>query len=123
MTNHSLASRIVCLVILGSILASSGPATSEDTVVDADAAFALAARHGRQANEQFVRCRRFVAGWLNHADPRTGLIPRNLTRDRDVWNAQDAAADNYPYMVLTAAVTDRPLFCGRMLDMLHTETR
>ena len=27
MTNHSLASRIVCLVILGSILASSGPAT------------------------------------------------------------------------------------------------
>ena len=89
----------------------------------AEAAFRKAEKNARLANEQLFRCRRFVEGWLNQADPATGLIPRNLTVDRDIWNAQDAAADNYPFMVLTCALTDRPMFEGRMLDMLHTETR
>lgn len=88
-----------------------------------EAAFRRAEQHARQANEQFYRCRRFVEGWLGQADPATGLIPRNLTSGRDIWNAKDAAADNYPFMVLTAALTDRPLFEGRMLEMLRTETR
>jgi len=88
-----------------------------------EAAFRTAEEHGRQANEQFFRCRKFVDGWLNHADKKTGLIPRNLGRHRDTWNAQDSAADNYPFMVLTAALTDRKLFDGRMLDMLRTETK
>ena len=88
-----------------------------------DEAFKKALENGRLANEGFVRCRNFVNGWLKHADPATGLIPRNLNRNKDIWNAQDSAADNYPFMVLTAAVTDRPLFNGRMLDMLRTETK
>jgi hypothetical protein len=88
-----------------------------------ETAFRAAEANGRQAHEQFYRCRRFVEGWLAEADPETGLIPRNLFRSRDSWNAQDAAADNYPFMVLTAAITDRPLFEGRMRDMLRTETR
>ncbi|GAJ15655.1 unnamed protein product, partial [marine sediment metagenome] len=79
--------------------------------------------NGVLANEGFRRCRNFVAGWLKHADPKTGLIPRNLSRDKDIWNAKDSAADNYPFMVLTAAITDRSLFEGRMLDMLRTETK
>jgi len=78
--------------------------------------------NGRLANEGFRRCHRFVEGWLKHADPKSGLIPRNLDRDRGIWNAKDSAADNYPFMVLTAAITDRPLFDGRMLDMLRSET-
>lgn len=52
-----------------------------------------------------------------------GLIPRNLTDSQDYWNGRDAAADNYPFMVLTAALTDRPLLEGRLLDMLRTEQR
>ncbi|MHC4474495.1 MAG: DUF6807 domain-containing protein [Planctomycetota bacterium] len=89
-----------------------------------DPAFDKAMANGRQANEGFERCRRFVEGWLKYADPRSGLIPRGLRGERtDIWNAQDAGADNYPFMVLTAAVTDRALFEGRMLDMLHSETR
>ncbi len=88
-----------------------------------DEAFKQAAENGRLANEGFVRCRNFVKGWLEQADPTTGLIPRNLSRNKDIWNAQDSAADNYPFMVLTAAITDRPLFEGRMLDMLRTETK
>jgi len=89
----------------------------------AEAAFRLAEKHGRQANEAFFRSRRFIDGWLAHADPATGLIPRNLRESRDFWNGRDSAADNYPFMVLTAAMTDRALFEGRMLDMLRTETR
>ncbi len=88
-----------------------------------DDAFEQAMENGKLANEGFIRCQNFVKGWLNHADPATGLIPRNLNRNKDIWNAQDSAADNYPFMVLTAAITDRPMFDGRMLDMLRTETR
>ena len=88
-----------------------------------ESAFRIAERNGRQANEQFYRCGKFVDGWLATADKTTGLISKNLGRSRDIWNAQDSAADNYPYMVLTAALTDRKLFDGRMLDMLRTETK
>lgn len=82
-----------------------------------------AEKNGRLANEALFRCRRFIDGWLAQADPATGLIPRNLTVSRDFWNGRDSAADNYPFMVLTAAITDRPLLEGRLLDMLRTETR
>jgi len=82
-----------------------------------------AMENGKLANEGYIRCHRFVEGWLRHADPKTGLIPRNLNESKDIWNAQDSAADNYPFMVLTAALTDRSMFEGRMLDMLHVETR
>ena len=88
-----------------------------------DPDFEIALENGKLANEGFQRCRNFIAGWLNHADPKTGLIPRNLNRDKDIWNAKDSAADNYPFMVLTAAITDRPMFDGPMLDMLRTETK
>ena len=88
-----------------------------------DKQFKEALENGRRANEGFIRCRNFVKGWLNHADPATGLIPRNLNKDKDTWNAKDSAADNYPFMVLTAALTYRQLFEGRMLDMLRTETK
>ncbi len=85
--------------------------------------FKQAEQNGRLANQAFYRCRRFIDGWLSHADPDTGLIPRNLNQSRDFWNGRDSAADNYPYMVLTAAMTDRPLLNCRLLEMLRTETR
>ena len=89
-----------------------------------DPDFVRALENGRQASEGFERCQKYVRAWLRHADPTTGLIPKGLRADRrDIWNAQDAAADNYPFMVLTAAITDRPLFDGRMLDMLRTEIK
>lgn len=85
--------------------------------------FHRAEQNGRQAAEAFHRCRRYVDGWLSHADPVTGLIPRNLTNSRDYWNGRDAGADNYAFMVLTAALTDPSLLEGRMLAMLRTEQR
>jgi len=88
-----------------------------------NADYAAAQANGVLANEGFQRCTRYVSGWLEQADAETGLIPRNLTKDKNIWNAHDCGADNYPFMVLTSAITDTAQFHGRMLDMLRTETR
>lgn len=79
--------------------------------------------NGEYARKCLIHCRDYVRGWLAHADPQTGLIPRNLNRNRDFWNGRDAAADNYSFMVLTCALTDRAMFERRMQDMLKIETR
>ena len=97
-------------------LSNSGGARNHERLQSAE-------RNSRLANEAFFRCRRYVDGWLAHADPASGLIPRNLRESRDFWNGRDSAADNYPFMVLTASMTDHPLLEGRMLDMLRAETR
>jgi hypothetical protein len=85
-------------------------------------AFAEAAANGRLANEAFVRSDRLMMDWLTLADPRSGLLPRNTTGDRDIWNAKDCAADLYPFLVLTAWYTRPELYAGRMQEMLLTET-
>ena len=83
-----------------------------------------AAIHRLQANEALRRCRKYVDGWLAQADPKTGLIRRGLSGvSRNYWNGRDAGADNYAFMVLTSALTDRPLYDGRMREMLRTETK
>lgn len=102
------------LAVLLAIAALPGAARSNP----ADEALA----NGEAAGEALGRCDRFVRGWLAHADPATGLIPRNL-RDSSYWNGRDAAADNWPFMVLTTFFTDETLFHGRMKDMLATEQR
>ncbi len=96
-----------------------------------DVIFDKAGENGLLANEGFRRSHDYVQGWLRQADPETGLIPKNLDwkiyskrfkkGGRNIWNAKDAAADNYPFMVLTCALTDGDLFKGRMLSMLNTE--
>lgn len=85
--------------------------------------FRKAEANARQAAEGYYRCIKFVHGWLAHADPKTGLIPRNLTASRDFWNGRDAAADNWPFMVLTSFFTDKEMFEGRMKQMLVTEIK
>lgn len=106
------------------LVACKGTSENQEVISTLDSlALKQAKVNGLLVNEGFERCRRFVADWLAQADSTTGLIPRNLDESTDIWNAKDAAADNYPFMVLTAAITDNALFKGRMLDMLHTETR
>lgn len=75
-----------------------------------------------QANEAFYRSNKLVKGWINYCDSITGLIPRNLLGD-NYWNAQDAAADNYPFMVLTTFFTDQNMFNGKMKEMLEAEIK
>jgi len=67
-------------------------------------------------------CKRLVDGWLDQADPTTGLIPRNLKKDW-FWNAKDAAADNFPFFLLTAFITDSYYLKRDTLAMLDQEQR
>ncbi len=85
--------------------------------------FKAAKKNAIAANEGFVRCDKYVNAWLEYSDPGSGLIPRNIKDGRDFWNAQDAAADNYPFMVLTSFFVDQDLFDGKMIDMLQSEKR
>ena len=87
--------------------------------------FSQAARDAALVNEGFNRCLKYLNGWIGLADSATGLIPRNINdnRSKDIWNAKDCAADNYPFMVLTSALLDRDLLSGKMTEMLRTETR
>lgn len=73
------------------------------------------------ANEGFIRCENYVHAWLEYSDPESGLIPRNIRDGKDFWNAKDAAADNYPFMVLTSFFVDQEMFDGKMMDMLNSE--
>jgi hypothetical protein len=74
-------------------------------------------------SQQAIRfCRRYAWGWLAHADPRSGLIPRNLTAEA-YWNAKDSAADNYPFIVLTAFVTDDYHLKEASRTILETEQK
>ena len=82
--------------------------------------FDQAWRNAELAQEGWRRSRRFHEAWMAKADPTTGLIPRGL-RGPWVWSGHDAAADCYPFMVLSAALTDEASFSGRCLDMLKTE--
>jgi hypothetical protein len=102
---------------------TGGASVAGSSPVPQDERFVQAADHGRAANEAFVRSRRLMIDWLSFADAHTGLLPRHLDgAGRDTWNAQDTAADLYPFLVLTAYFTDPDLYQGRMIDILLTET-
>ena len=73
-----------------------------------DTFWAQAEKNATQSQRAIQFCRRYAYGWLAHADPVSGLIPRNLTGDAH-WNAKDAAADNYPFMFLTAHLVDQSM--------------
>jgi len=79
--------------------------------------------NGKQANEGYVRSLKFVEGWLTKVDSASGLIPTNLNKGIDIWSPENSAADNYPFMVLTAYLLDKGLYNGELLEMLKTETK
>ncbi|MBM1108225.1 hypothetical protein JQC67_18880 [Aurantibacter crassamenti] len=118
--------QLYLILILTSVFLLSCNQSSDNThepTPNQQKALKQAQANGILVNVGLERCRRFVKDWLVHADSTTGLIPRNLNESTDIWNAKDAAADNYPFMVLTAAITDQALFDGRMTEMLKNETR
>jgi pimeloyl-ACP methyl ester carboxylesterase len=89
----------IAFSLVVSLAAFLSPAAASDT------SWQRAEKNAAQSQRAVQFCRRFAHGWLVHADPRSGLIPRNLTGDA-YWNAKDAAADNYPFIVLTAHILD-----------------
>jgi acetyl esterase/lipase len=73
--------------------------------LDQPAPWDVAAANAERSQRAIRFCRRHAQGWLAHADPVSGLLPRTTTGQR-FWNARDCAADNFPFIALTALATD-----------------
>ena len=82
-----------------------------------------ATENGERAHESFQRSLDFTYAWLQKADPVSGLIPSNLDLGLDLWDPANAAADNYPFMVLTAYLLEDSLLNGPLLNILHQEKK
>ena len=70
--------------------------------------------------------------WLEAADPKTGLLPERLPgpgsglhpgEPAHMYTPHNSGADLYPYLILTAHLTDPDLLEGRLLEMLRNEVR
>ena len=82
-----------------------------------------AIENAENAHESFQRSLDFTSAWLQKADPESRLIPSNLNARVDLWDPANAAADNYPFMVLTAYLLDDSLLNGPLLDILNQERK
>jgi len=81
-----------------------------------------AEENAEEARRAVWLCKRLAWGWTDQADPVSGLIPRNLRGDW-FWNAKDAAADNFPFFLLTAHVTGDYQLKQVTMGMLESERR
>lgn len=96
------------------------------------AGFDQARENGRKFEQALAAMDRLMNAWLRHADPRTLLLPDRLPGsprglkpgDPDrLYTPHNSGADLYPYLILTAHLTNRSLFDGRMMEMLRNEVR
>ncbi len=116
--------KILLALLLAGMAASCNLKPSSIKISSMDSTLFDSSRtNAEQANIGFGKCQRYLEAWLSHRDSASGLIPRNLETSRDFWNARDAAADNYPFMVLTAFFVDSSRFNNTMLEMLAAERR
>ncbi len=111
---HVLA--LSLLFVLFFALGTSGAA------VNLEATWHQAELHGIDAQRAVTFSRRYAQGWLSYADPRSGLLPRRVS-GAEYWNAKDCAADNFPFLVLTAHVLDDYYLKKAVSTMLATERR
>jgi hypothetical protein len=107
------AAVLVCVLAVTPALAQS------------DAAFARARENGKRFEVAVAASQRLLKVWLTHADPKTLLLPDNPGADRSKWiyTPHNSGADLYPYLILTAELSDPDLYRGRMLEMLRNEIR
>lgn len=73
------------------------------------------ARSAERAAEAFNRCDYFLSGWIPFIDKETGLLAQRIGDEPPVWNPHNAAADNFPFMLISAAFT-RPDIFGSLLE-------
>ena len=97
------------------------------------AAIAAEARlHGRRFERAVSAMQRVLHAWLTHADVRTLLLPDRVAGpgsglkpgdNTRLYTPHNSGADLYPYLILTAELTDPDLYHGRMMTMLRNEIR
>jgi len=111
-----------CLLLTAALAAQSNPHGQ---------LFRQADENGLQFAKAAAAMRKLMLAWLAEADPRTGLLPERIPglrglKDGDTrrrYTPHNSGADLYPYLVLTAELTDGKLYRGRMLEMLRNEIR
>ena len=116
MRNRLMLSALALLLLLAPrSTGAAGPAAQFDT----------ARANGEQFERAVHAARRLLHAWLAHADRETLLLPDRPTGDRSAWvyTPHNSGADLYPYLILTAQLTDPDLYRGRMLEMLRNEIR
>lgn len=87
--------------------------------------FARARANGRQFERAVQAAHHVLRAWLTHADAQTLLLPDRPGGDRSRWiyTPHNSGADLYPYLILTAQLTDPDVYRGRMMEMLRSEVQ
>src|SRR5262245_31604397 len=108
---------IVTALLTGAALATTAAGQQD--------AFARAAERATQFERAVAASRRVLHAWLKAADPKTLLLPDYLRveTEKRVYTPHNSGADLYPYLILTAHLTDPELVDGRLLEMLRNEVR
>ena len=94
--------------------------------------FAQARANGIIFDQVVASTQRVLKAWLTHADPKTLLLPDRIPGPMQglkpgvtarLYTPHNSGADLYPYLILTAHLTDPDLYHGRLLEMLRNEIR
>jgi hypothetical protein len=94
--------------------------------------YAQARLRGQRFERAVAAMQRCMKVWLTHADEKTLLLPDRLPGpgsglkegdDSRLYTPHNSGADLYPYLILTAELTDPDLYHGRMMEMLRNEIR
>jgi len=131
MRHAAVREALMPTAVLSVLVILFAPPVAAQTAPDPgrEAAFRQAEANGVEVEEVFRRTRRMMHAWLAYADMRTLLLPDVLPgfkrgpQQLHVYRPHNSGADNYPYLVATAWFTDRPVFEGRLREMLRNEIR
>jgi hypothetical protein len=122
-----LAALIVALACSWRVLVAQGVREDDRAAIAAEARL-----HGQRFERAVSAMQRVLRVWLTHADKRTLLLPDRIPGpgsglkpgDRTrIYTPHNSGADLYPYLILTAELTDPGLYRGRMMAMLRNEVR
>ncbi len=105
-----------CMVL--TLVACQPKPPSEDPYI-------LAAANGERARQANLRAHKYLDAWLAQRNRRSGLLPRSIhgMPESNRWSVADCAADNFPYLVLTAFFLDQDRYENDLLPMLEAERR
>jgi len=96
------------------------------------ASFDQARENGRKFEQSAAAMQRVLKAWLAHADSRTLLLPDRIPGraqglkpgdTQRLYTPHNSGADLYPYLILTAHLTNPDIYRGRMMEMLRNEIR
>ncbi len=121
-----ISNRLALTLVFGFI--SSATLSADES----RALFAQAQQNGTRFEQALAASQRVLRAWLAHADPRTLLLPDRVPGRaqglkpgdaRRLYTPHNSGADLYPYLILTAELTNPDLYHGRMMEMLRNEIR